>query len=200
MRIALVIGLAGCATLTRNPAPRTIAPWRGAVMESASLSFGGRTASFRQLPLYVRQTGPRTLLVRDSVTLTDSLPGVPRRAEVVMSYYAEETFRNYGFLMRFTGRTICINEAPLYDDGHGVLTGRARVRTMEDAFYARAEVRHDAATGRGTWRVYTDDGQLDFSFSFRDRREGDPSPPPPTEPTDRGEEGAGLHCRALRTQ
>lgn len=196
--LVFLLGVSGCATLMRTPGPRTMDPWRGAVMESASLSFMGRTATLGPLPLYVRQTRPRNLLVRDSVVLKDSLPGVPRTAELVMGVDAEETYRNYAFVMRFTGRSICINNAKLFEDADGVLRGRARVTTMEDAFYAHVEVSRDAAMGRGRWRVFSDDGRLDLTFRFRDRRDGDPQPPPPLEPTDRGVDREGTLCRTIR--
>ncbi len=172
----LALLLAACAsapTAKQHPVYDVLAPWNGAVLESAEITYRGTTATM---------IGPRprlialsrwNLLLQKEVRFDRDLPNLlPTEGELVVRLDARSQ-SEVQVTIRLQGTSFCVNHESLWADRRGVVSGTVKAILPNENEFLKAQLLFDEAEQKGRWDLVTGDGTLNIRFVFRAWRADD---------------------------
>ncbi len=177
----LVLSCAACAsapTTQQHPVYDVLAPWNGAVLESAEITYRGTTASMVGPRPRLIATSRWNLLLREDVRFDRDIPNLlPTEGELVIGLDARSQ-SEVRVTIRLQGTSFCVNHESLWADQHGVVSGTVKAILPNENQFLKAQLLFDDTEQKGRWDLVTGDGTLNLRFVFRAWRPDDGPLPP----------------------
>ncbi len=177
MSLLLLAGNPGALVAQQHPVYKEVAPWNGAVLESAEITYRGTTARMIGRQPRLVATERCCLLMREFLTFDQPLPNLlPTEGEMAIGLSSLGS--RVAITIRLQGTSFCINHETLRMERDGALRGRVKAVLPNENLFLEAQLAFDDAEQKGRWDLVTGDGTLTIRFVFRaGRPEDGPLPP-----------------------
>ena len=175
--LLLLLGRPLFLAAQQHPVYKEVAPWSGAVLESAEITYRGTTATMVGRQPRLVATERCCLLMRELLTFDQALPNLlPTEGQVAIGLTSLGSKVLVTF--RLQGTSFCVNHEPLRVERDGTLRGRVMAVLPNENLYLDALLAFDATEQKGRWDLVTGDGTLSIRLVFRaGQPEDGPLPP-----------------------
>ncbi|MBK9977148.1 MAG: hypothetical protein IT358_03650 [Gemmatimonadaceae bacterium] len=168
----LIAELPSAAAAQQHPVYDEIAPWNGAVLESAEITYRGTTATMIGRQPRLVATGRCCLLIREYLKFDRPIPNLlPTEGEMVIGL--SRAGSRVMVTIRLHGTSFCVNHGSLWRERDGTLKGRVKAVLPNENFFLQSQLRFDGTEQKGRWDLVTGDGTLNIRFVFRAGRPED---------------------------